>query len=322
MKKSFPRNALDFAVVTARRPNWRLNSYLKKGFLKTQWLWNSSWIFQISVYPCFIMIFYNLPFQDIQYFKTLQVKLESFLLSPFPWSPMVRLSADRRGNTWSKTNFGNSQQQFIGVAWWLWGPMLNYPFVMEVPEVLRCRKKPKPSRWKRGHVGFLYFVRSKMLGGSHQYFRVSPPWNRKQTFVYRVCTQYSLAHIHIFVNICQYVYVQITLHLQYDFWHNTRFKIQRRSWNHLAPSATFPIFMKQLQVLVLSTRRHLIDLPQIQANFSGGSWVPKENPALIQQSKGLGKEKVNFPIQIQIFLFFFAWGFYDFEFPALNGFFG
>lgn len=217
---------------------------------------------------CFtrFMIFYNLPFHDI-----FQDNSSVWIISalPFPWSPMVRLSADRRGNTWSKTN-GNSQQRCDMMAL---GPMLNYPFVMEVPEVLR--RKNDPSRWKRGHVGLLHevpicWVVPSIFSYIFEYHHEVK--NKPLHTVYG--HEYLFAHIHIFVN-----KIAITIRFL------TQHKIQNSKI--MKPPGTihhFSNFMKQLlPVLVLSTRPHLIDLPQFSRKFL--RWIvgtPKENPALIQ----------------------------------------
>ena len=110
-----------------------------------------------------------------------------------PWYDCLPTAAATPG----RKQDGNSQQQFIVVAWWLWGPMLNYPFAMEVPEVLRCRKKNKTIKVET-RTCWVTSWGPNMLGGSHQYFRVAPPWSPKHTFVYRACTQYLFCtHTHI-----------------------------------------------------------------------------------------------------------------------------
>ena len=190
----FPRNALDFAVVTARRPNWRLNSYLQiQGFLKTQWLWNSSWIFQISVYPCY-MILYNLPSSEIGIISAL----------PFPLVTHGTIVCRPPRQHLVENKFWKLATAItvIGVAGWLWGPMLNYPFAMEVPEVLRTRKKPKPSRWKRGHVWVTSWG-PKMLGGSINIFEYHHH-EVENTPLYTVYVHNTVLHTYTYSSICVY----------------------------------------------------------------------------------------------------------------------
>ncbi len=151
-------------------------------------------------------------FQDIsRYFKSKWslMHFTAFQCAlPFPWSPMVRLSAERRGKTWQIKDSSHGKQMET--------PNSNCCGTMALgtrAELSLCDGGARsPATKNKIHQGRIedmlgYFMRSKTP------FRVSPPWGQKQTFVYCVRTQY--------------VYVQIRLHLQHDFWHKAR--LQTRS---------------------------------------------------------------------------------------------
>lgn len=159
----------------------------------------------------FIMDFSNFC---VSLFYALQSAISRHISRHFKWNWNHFCSPLSLGHPWydclptaaatpGRKHDGNSQQQFIGVAWWLWGPMLNYPFVMEVPEVLRSEKNQNHQGGNEDMLG--YFMRSQDVGWFHQYFQVSPPWSRKETFVYRVCTQNLFCthtHIRQYMSIC------------------------------------------------------------------------------------------------------------------------
>ena len=261
------------------------------------------------------------------YFKTLQVKLESFLLSPFPWSPMVRLSADRRGNTWSKTRW-NLATAIHRCGMMALGTHAKLSFCDGGARSPAVPKKTKTIKVETRTCWLTSWGRN-VLGGSHQ-FRVSPPWSRKQTFVYRLSREYLF---------CTYTYFQYVLNMCMckqnciynticDTTQDSRFKQDHETTWHHPPLFQFSWNnFKSLYFRRGDTWSTCHRFKQISPVDRGSQ--KKIQPWSNNPKASVKYKKVNFPIRVQIFLGFDWLGIsmtssriLNHHWFALNGFFG